>query len=61
MKHYSVEKIEVCTSCNGKGKVPRPPKHLSDDSYELIPCKTCLGSGRLIVKITTEVTPFVVQ
>jgi len=59
MKQTSVETIEICHSCSGKGKVPRPPAHLADESFVLITCETCLGSGRLRVETITKTSAFV--
>lgn len=59
MKKTTTEKIEICPTCAGEGKVQRPPIDIVDETYTLIDCKCCLGSGRISVKTTIETCPFI--
>lgn len=52
------EKIDVCPCCNGKGKIIKPPEHRADESYQIIDCERCEGSGRVYILTTTIEKPF---
>lgn len=51
-------KIKLCKKCKGSGQIEKPPEHINDETYSLITCPTCEGSGRLEITITKIIKPF---
>jgi DnaJ-class molecular chaperone len=54
-------RVIACKDCKGAGFLYRAKDSARDENYETITCKTCQGSGRIIVKTTIEYEPYVIS
>jgi DnaJ-class molecular chaperone len=56
-----IRDIVICTNCKGEGKIKIKTEDPSYNGPWIEDCWCCKGSGRLICKITTELSPFIVS
>jgi DnaJ-class molecular chaperone len=47
--------IKICNSCDGKGDVKQYDNH---NDYEIVICKKCYGTGRVLTRTYTYEVPF---